>query len=286
MSTLPRALVRFLLATLLIVPWSGARAAEAQPLVFGLFPNLSPRTLVTMYQPMRDFLEAELERPVELVTANNFTVFTQRMLAGEYDLMVAAPHLARLGQLDAGYRLLAHYTQPLQACVVVASGSDLRELRDLKGKRIAVPDRLAVMTSLGIAMLEQAGLQNGQHYQMFEAKSHNSAAFNVANGRADAAVIGSIPLEQLSGEIRDRLRVVARSQAIPSQYFAVSGKLSSQERMRIERALFKFARTTGGKHFLAQYGLLGLAKAGQGELKGMDAHARQAKQALTEPAGP
>lgn len=278
--------LRALLLLLLCVPWSGVFAAEVKHLTFGLFPNLSPRTLVSIYQPMRNFIEAELGRPVELVTASNFNIFTRRMLAKEYDLVVAAPHLARLAQTDAGYELLAHYEQPLQACVVVSVKSSAKNLKDLSGKRVAVPDKVAIVTWLGLAMLTQAGLRVDQDYRMLEAKSHNNAALNVVNGQAEAAVIGSVPLSQLTKEVRDQLRVIGRSAPIPSQYFAVSDRLSSQERKQIEQALFKFANTADGRKFLSQFAMLGISKAKPNELVEMDVYAKQVRQLLSEPVAP
>ena len=283
---MPRPGARILLSLLLLAPWGGLFAAEAKPLLFGLFPNLSPRILVATYQPMRDYLEAELGRPVELVTAANFETFSRHILAREYDLMVAAPHLARLGQLDAGYHLLAHYRQPIQAWVVVSADSEIRDLRGLSGKRVAIPDRLAIMSSLGTEMLAKAGLQVDRHYRMYEAKSHNNAALSVLNRQADAAVIGSIPFQQLTKEVRDRLRVIDKSKPIPSQYFAASGKLSGQERARIARALLRFADTSGGKAFIERYGMLGIVAARQDELKEMDGQARQVRRWLEETPSP
>lgn len=281
-----RMLLRIVLALGLLSPWAATCSAEVKPLILGLFPNLSPRTLVTLYQPMRDFLEAELERPVELVTAANFNIFAQRMLAKEYDLVVAAPHLARLAQTDANYQLLARYEQPIEACVVVSIDSNINDLKGLANKKLAVPDKAAIVTVLGQGMMAQAGLQHGRDYQTVEAKSHNNAALSVVNAQMDAAVIGSIPLLQLTKEVRNQLRVIARSKPIPSQYFAASDRLTTKDRQKIERALFNFARTPGGKKFMDQYAMLGLRKVSANELKGMDMYVRQVRALLNEPVAP
>lgn len=273
---------RCLAALMLWLVVAGVQAAETRPLTFGLFPNLSPRTLATLYQPMRDFLEHELGRPVELATAVNFNAFTQRLLAREYDLVVAAPHLARLGQSEAGYRLLAHYEQPLQAYWVVPVKSNLQRLPDLAGKRVAVPDRMALVTMLGLSLLSRAGLEADRDYRLIEARSHNNAAVTVLNGEADVAVIGSVPLSQLAGEMRAQLRIIGQSQAIPSQYFAVSDRLSEPDCARIEQALFKFAASPAGQKFLHQFAMHGLVKAKPNELKGMDAYAKQVRQMLSQ----
>lgn len=277
---------RWLLALLLLAPWSGSMAAESAPLIFGLFPNLSPRTLVTIYQPMRDFLENELGQPVELVTATDFSAFTRRMLAKEYDLIVAAPHLARLGQVDAGYRLLFHYDQPIQAYLVVANDHSIRNLRDLTGKQVAIPDKMAIMAPLANEMLAQAGLRVDTHYRLVEARSHNNAALSVLNGQAGAAAIGSIPFQQLPAEVRNQLRVIGKSRSVASQYFAVSDRLTERERKRIAAALLRFAASFGGKAFFKRYGMGGITEAKPDELKEMDAFIKQMRQWLAEPAKP
>lgn len=279
---MPRAL-RALFVIFALAPWGGSLAAEAKPLLFGLLPNLSTRALMATYQPMHDFLEKELGRPVEVVTAANFNAFIQRVLVKDYDLLVAAPHLARLAQTEANYQLLARYDRPLQAFVVVDKDSTIRGLKDLAGKRLASPDKTAIVSMLVQDMLAQAGMRPGVDYQVFDAKSHNNAALSVVNAQADAGVIGSIPFARLDDEVRGRLRIVAKSKYVPGQYFAASDRLSSQERKRIERALIKFVQTAEGKVFLEQFAMHDIVKIKSADLKEMDSYARRARQLLTEP---
>lgn len=275
-----------LLAVFLLAPWASFCLAADKPLTLALFPNLSPRVLLTIYQPVRDFLEQELGRPVGLVTAPSFEVFVQRMLAREYDCIVAAPHFARLAQRDAGYELLAHYEQPLRGLFIVREEAGIKSIGDLAGKTVAMPDRLAIITSLGLDMLAGQHLRPGEQFRLIDAKSHNNAALAVASGHADAAVIGSIPYMQLSKGTRGGLKIIAESKPIPSQYIAASDRLPAGERERLTRALIKFAQTAGGKKFLHEFDMQGIVKAKPGELREMDALATQLRQWLNETPSP
>lgn len=270
----------------LLLIWLGSALPQAvqaaEPLRLGLFPNLSPRALIAMYQPLRLHLEQALGRPVQLETAPGFHVFIQRLLAREYDLAVAAPHLSRLAQLDAGYWLVAHYQQPVEACLVTRAkeGESLRP-----GIRLAIPDQTAVVSMLGMEVLEAQGLRQGRDYQYLEAKSHSNAALWVTGGQADAAVIGCVPMSQLPQDVRDRLRLLARSRAIPSQYFLASSRLSPAERAQLNRALLAFASSPAGREFIQNNSLRGLAVATQDELAGMDGFAAQARELSRQAAG-
>ncbi|MBK7415968.1 MAG: hypothetical protein IPJ38_13465 [Dechloromonas sp.] len=47
------------------------------------------------YQPLAK-LERELKQPIQLLTAPDFETFVKRVVDGEYDVAVLAPHYARL----------------------------------------------------------------------------------------------------------------------------------------------------------------------------------------------
>lgn len=268
---------RALLSLLLwLVPF---HAWAAEPLRLALFPNLSPRTLITMYQPLRLHLERVLGRSVELETAPDFQTFTQRLLRKDYDAAVVAPHLARLAQADSGYHLLAHYLQPVEACLVTQAQSNASIRR---GMRLAVPDDVAVVTMLGAEMLAVSGMSIGKDYSIVEVKSHHNVALSIINGQVEMGILGCVPMAQLAPEVQSQLRLVARSRAIPSQYFIAAGHLSSGERAKLLAALLDFAKAEAGRKFIQEYGMQGLVAAKRNELVGMDGFVARVRNILRQ----
>ncbi len=248
----------------------------------GLHPNVSARTILTMYQPVRVFLEQELGRPVNLYTAPDFKTYVQRTLNQEYDIAVTAPHLARLAQLKKRYEPILNFSDELRGLIVVNNKSSIKSVSDLRGKTIALPDRLTVITIMGLEFLRDHGLNPETDVQLFAARSHNNAAIAVERGQADAAVVGSVPYKQLTDDLRSHLRVIASTNAIPSQFVCTSSKLSAEETARVKNALLKYFQTPEGKEFLQSNGFGGVQPATEPILRNLDRYAAEAAKLLEQ----
>jgi hypothetical protein len=115
---------------------------RAQPaLELGVLPHLSTRTLMGLYRPVREGLQKQLQRNVQISTAPDWARFHQRVLALDYDCMVSAAHLARLAQVDAGWIPLASYAPPIQALLIAARHRPLSTPQALKGGRLVLANR-------------------------------------------------------------------------------------------------------------------------------------------------
>ena len=124
--------VAVLLAAVCVLP---VRAAElVAPLQLGVVPNVSARVIMANYQPLRQFLERELKRPVEVVTAPDFKTFFQRTQNGEYDVVVTAANLARLAQTEGGYSPLGSYQPAISGLLVMSRERPVKSIQELRGK--------------------------------------------------------------------------------------------------------------------------------------------------------
>lgn len=276
-----RRLLQFALCLLLSASLAPARAANGQEetLSFGVFPNLSARAIVALYQPLQAHLEKSLHLRVQTYSAPDFKSFVERTFRREYDVIVIAPHLARLAQTEAGFVPLFRYSQELHAMVVAAKSSDIRSVDDLRGKTIALPDRLAVMPVLGLRLLRNRGLTDSD-FRIYPAASHSNAVLSVQRGEAQAAIIGSAPFAQLPEDLRNGLRVVATSESIPNQFILANPNLSPARIEAIRKALLDFAATAEGRQFFETNGFGGLKPASESDLKKMEPYARDAHNLL------
>lgn len=272
---------RRLLACLLILfatlPAHGA-SGDGQ-ITLGIFPNLSARAIVVLYQPLHTHLEKSLAQPVQVFSAPDFRTFLERTLNREYDVVVMAPHLARLAQTEAGYLPLFSYTSELNALLVTTKNSPLQGVLDLRGKTIAMPDRLSLMAVLGARILRNAGMYEGD-FHILNTGTHINSALAVQRGEAQAAIIGSMPWRQLSDDLRDSLRIVEKSESLPNQFILVSPNLPSRQVEAVRKALGSFASTPEGKRFLESNGFGGLRPASEAELRKTEPYARDAQALL------
>lgn len=265
-----------LLLLMLFAPFAWAANGGQAPFRIGLFPYLSPLTLIAAHQPMARYLEQRLRQPVELLTAPDYRTFVERTDAGAYDAVLTAPHLARLAERSGNYKPVAIYDQKLRALLVVAADSHRLSIHDLRGAIIAEPDPLAIVGALAREMLATAGMGN-EDVRWFVAHSHNGAALAVASGRADAAVIGSNPFARLPEELRSNLRILAISQAIPNEAWLVNTRLDKARQRDFQTALMSFSSTPAGQHYLRTNNLEGLHPLRDDELKAMDSYTAQVR---------
>jgi phosphonate transport system substrate-binding protein len=247
---------RVLLVFFLTLPLSTLGAGTA--LRFGLFPNLSPRVLLEVNQPMATYLSHRLGRAVYLETAPDFASFARRTRERRYDLLLTAPHLAYLANAETGYRPLFAYASSAQGMLVVPKNSSYRSIKDLRGTRLAFADPLAVVTMMMEKDLARAGLQEGRDYQRINAGSHNNAALLAVQGKADGAIIGVLSFQNMSEDIKQSLRPLAYTQPILGLVYLASPNLTQAEIKAVKTAIADFITTAEGRAFLNKGNVGGL----------------------------
>lgn len=270
--------------------WGVAHAQarnEKKPLILGVLPNLSPRSLLAVYQPLRAHLQAFLHRPTELFTAPDFQAFYQRTVRGEYDLALMPAHLARLAQIEAQFIPLAKFMPQQYGVVVVGQDSALNTPADLAGKRVALVDQLALVTLRGEDWLDAHGVSsarvvgNAVHFVY-----HNSAVEAVINGHADAAIVSSGPFYTMARESREKVRVLANIGEMPANVFMAHPRLPASDVDALREVLLEYARRPGTlKGFMDKYRYDNIAPIEHEELQALDRYAKRAQQIMTRAAG-
>lgn len=265
-----------MLAAMTLIQFASADEAKSTNTIrFGVFPNLSLRTLFETYQPVSDAIRQASKRSVELGSGADFGQFHQRTMAGEYDLVLTAPHLAWLAWREAGYRPLLSYDNPVKGIVVVRRDSGIKNLRELSGKMIAKADPLAIVVIRLERSLRSAGLKVGENHTALEAGSHNNAALQVLGGKADAALLGILPFNKLPTEVKSQLKVIVETDAMPSQVFLVGPGVSPDQERVIQKAIEQFMKTAAGRRFLAAGGFGGVHRLTRTELNRVAQDAKQ-----------
>lgn len=257
-------------------------AADASPLVFGVFPNLTAKQTVEIYRPLASTLEKHLQRPVAIYSARDFKTFVARTRQGEYDILLTAPHLAWLARQDAGYRPLLKYTQPVRGLLVVNVASPFREIAALRGRTIATADPLAISVLAMQAQLSTHGLKRNTDYLTASSGTHINAMMQVINGRADAAMLGRHPYNLQSPELRQQLRILAETPSLSSLMYLTHPRLRDAEAQAIRRALLDFAATPDGLAFMRRGGYGGFTHVDGSELRAFRPYALQAQEMLRE----
>lgn len=252
---------RFLLSAVLATLAGGANANTA--LRFGVVPYLTARRLAMLYEPARAFFERDLGRPVQFSSAPDYSVHLERLRAREYDLVADSLPIARLAQRELGYLPLARTVVPLQPILVTAKDSPLRTPNDLRGRAVAVSDRIAALTIVGLRFLRDKGLPTDSAVTIKVAGSHANAIQRVLAGEAAAAIVSRTTLKQIEPALASRVRLMAElPQALSAVVYAASPALAAQANGLGQRLIEFASREPDGKTFIETLGHQGLLPTG------------------------
>lgn len=269
----------WLMAIAMLLP--GPARAEDRVLTVGIVPYLTPNVLMALFQPLRVYLEKQVGCPVELYTAPDVKSFVRRTLKPDFDLVITAAHHARLAELEGGYLPLARFTGPLHAAVAVGRDSPLRELKDLKGRRIAVTDRTILVTIVTLKALADLGIGD-KDLRLVAVNSQNTGLITVGRGDADAAVIAHFTLDQSPPEQREGLRILYQSPVLPNVTLLARPTLAATELEAVRRALARFPKTPEGQDFLQKSRFLGMAPADETFMKRLDPYLAETRRQLAQ----
>jgi phosphonate transport system substrate-binding protein len=269
-----------LLGLLLLAIGTRAAAGADDPLVFGVFPNMTAKQIIETYRPLAEALEKTLQRRVVIYTARDFPTFVERTRQGEYDILLTAPHLAWLASQDPGYRPLLKYTQPVRGLLMVKSNSPIDAPEALRGRTIATADSVAVVVLALQAELAVRGLRHNIDYQTKDSGTHLNAMMQLINGRADAAMLGLHPYNLMSPELRQQVRVIAETASLSSLMYLTHPRLPDAEAQAIRTTLLDFAATPKGQAFMQRGGYGAFTQVDGNELQAFRPYALQAQEML------
>lgn len=270
-----------LMAALALHPFYAA-ASEKTPLVLGVFPYVSPGQLAAFHTPLKEHLATSLQRPITLVTAPDFQAFIDRTQAGQYDIIITAPHLGRLAETRDGYQRLAQTGHVVQGIFLARKDSDIHRIEDLKGRTVMIAQQVSLIYQMAEQLLRQKGLVPGESVTIIETRTHNNAMHAPVRGEADASVTGTLLWRVLADEQKNRLRVIGSTEELPGFLLMANKRLSAPDVARIKGLLLDFHKIPGSEPYFATTGYEKFKHIDDRVMKQMDPYTR----ILSAPAGP
>lgn len=250
-------------------------AAGRAPLSIVLAPFLSPGSLINVYRPLREHLEKQLQRPVEMLSARDFRTLAEEARRGEHAVVQLPAHLARLALLEWGHELLAAPAAPVTVLVLVKDAGAVRSAADLRGRSVGTLDPLSLTATVGRRWLDTQGL--GGQVQLLTMASVNSAMYALDRGEVAAVVAADTQLATLPAATPRGERVLAHIGGMPAPMLLAGPALPRTEREALRVALARYVPNATRPVTAAnsRHGPLAEAK-----LQALDAYAAIARQAL------
>ncbi len=256
-------------------------AAPDSVLVIGVLPNIAAATLTQQYESLKHYLERSKGQKVRVVVPANFKDFFDNMMKGDYDLAVAAPHFARVAQLDRNMIPLVIYEPRINALFIASIDGKVTGPRDIQGKAIAFANPSSLVAMFGQQWLRQQNLVAGRDYEVKAARTDLGVGRMLLTGDAVAAIMSNGEFRGIPADEAARVKIVEVFARIPN-FIVMAHPRLDRDRIGRLRTQFKefLADTEDGAAFARATGFSGMFEVDEAQLRELDAFAAPTRRAM------
>ena len=264
-------------ATLPVVPVPPSDGA----LVIGVLPNVSASLLLPQYEFMRRYLERVGGQKVRIVVPASFKVFFDSMMNGDYDLAVAAPHFARVAQLDRGMVPLVAYEPRINALMVVPIDSAVTSPRDLRERAVAFANPQSLVAMYGVQWLRSQNIEAGKDFEIKAARTDLGVGRMLLSGDAVAAVMSNGEFRALPADESSRLKIAEVFARVPNFITMAHPRIERDKLAKLRAQLKGFlADNEDGAAFARATGFSGVVDADDAQMRELDPYVAQTRRAM------
>jgi len=237
-------------------------AADADPalLKVALLPDENASELIKRNQPLKDYLEGQLGKQIELIVTTEYSSMIEAMRFGRIDVAYFGPLSYVLAKSKADiepFAAMVENGKPTYRSVVIANvNSGVNAITDIRGKKMVFGDPASTSSHLiPKAMLEDAGLMPDRDYQQNFVGAHDAVAANVANGNADAGGLSEVIWNRLvERKLIDvtKVNVLGYSAEYPQYPWTMRSDLNSNLKDKIRNAFLTLKDPAVLKTFKAE----------------------------------
>lgn len=240
---------------------AGAAETDPKTLKVALLPDENASALIKRNQPLKDYLERELGRDIQLVVTTDYSSMIEAMRFERIDIAYFGPLSYCLAKSKADIEPFAGMVsdgKPTYRSVLIANAdAGIADYADIKGRKMAYGDRASTSSHLipKTVLAEKAGLKAGEDYEEHFVGTHDAVAVNVANGNADAGGLSEkIWAYVLERKLVDpaKVKVLGYSDEYPQYPWAMRSNLDGALKERIRTAFLTLKDPDVLKNFKAE----------------------------------
>lgn len=233
---------------------------QDKELVMGFVPLQDSEKLIHDVKPLEEALSTILKRPVKSFVASNYVGVVAGLNTNKVNFAFLPPFAYILAKHDSGVKsvlqaLNKHNKSSYTSSIYVKKDSDIKNISDLKNKKIAFVD---LSSSSGYifpaALLKKEGLRADVDYQQILSGGHDKSLQALLNNDVDAACVFTEAPERYSKDfpqLTTDLRELVRTEDIPGVSVVCSAATEDNDAKLIAGALQTLAATDDGKKLLS-----------------------------------
>lgn len=223
---------------------------------FTVSPDFSPDYIAGWFV-FNTWLQRTLETGFHLELMDDFDSLHAAIAQDRIDLVYANPYDAAMLVREKGFTALAKPRGGAdEALIAVAAESGVTAVEDLpEGARIAATDDPDVHL-MGMILLEPAGLGRDNTEQV-ECDNYVLVAKRLLTGESDAGIFLAKAFDELSRPVRERLKVLVRSDIQVIHHYLMAGPRIAELQSKLRDALVNMDETPKTAQILEQLKLPG-----------------------------
>lgn len=252
-----------LATTLLVAAISSGMAADADPdmLKVALLPDENASELIKRNKPLKDYLEAKLNKEVELIVTTDYSSMIEAMRFGRIDLAYFGPLSYVMAKsksdIEPFAAMIIDGVPTYRSILIANTESGIDSYADIKGKKMAYGDRASTSSHLipKTVLLEEGGIEAKTDYEQHFVGSHDAVAVNVANGNADAGGLSEVIFKSVvERKLIDpaKVKVLGHSKPYPQYPWAMRSNLNNDLKAKVRDAFVSLDDKEVLKNFKAE----------------------------------
>ena len=233
-------------------------AARAEDMVFavseGTSGGLDAAQVIAKYKDLADAIARGMKTKVNVVLVRDFATLEDGLKTGRYPFVMARPsdYPAR-AMRDSGYNYVASAKPDGQCYIVVKKDSPLKTLADIKGKKIAMPEKVAYMSKFCAAELRTKDIDLDKEAVIY-VKEQAAVTFYLDNKFADVGAIASYSsVGKNWGKNGDR--ILHKSVTQPYFPLVAYSKVKPEQIQEVQKVLLSLSSTPAGQEILKRIGV-------------------------------
>ena len=230
-------------------PTDAAELLDPDTLIFSYTPVEDPSVYENVFEEFITHLAQVTGKNVKWYGAESYAAQIEAMRSGRLHVAGISTGPTVFGVNLAGYVPFAimgkeggKFGYRLQ--LITQSDSDIKEVADLKGRRIAhVTPSSNSGNQAPRALFKDLGVVPDEDYEVLYSGKHDNSIMGVANRDYDAAPVASSVLDRMidKGQLsRDDIRVIWQSDLFPTTSYGLAHNLDPALQEKIRDAFFSF----------------------------------------------
>ncbi|WP_258088967.1 phosphate/phosphite/phosphonate ABC transporter substrate-binding protein [Weissella fangxianensis] len=262
---------------------AASKKVDLKELNVQFVPSSQADTIQAKAKPLEKLLKKELGVPVHVTISTDYNTVVEAMGSGKVDMGFLPPDPYVQAHKQYGAKVILQSqrygindkkndgsdTDKLvdyyRAMVVVKKDSGIKNVKDLKGKKIAVQNPTSDAGYIfPVVDLKKKGMNVVKNSDLVTVKGHDQGVISVVNGDTDAALVFDDArnlVKEDNPDVFKDTRVLKYTTKIPNDTITLRKGVSKADSKTIQKAMIKVSKTDKGKRVMKDvYSWAGVTK--------------------------